>query len=291
MKTINFDPVKKANTEKVLLSIKNLPSIPKVIFEVTKLLEDPSTTTNKLAEIISKDQGLTLKILSVANSPLYGIRRKVSSIEFAILVLGFKDMKDIVTAISFADSFKISTSQEFEPMDFWIHSMLAGTAAKSIAQCLGFNLGGDAFVAGIIHDIGILVIHKYMYKEFLEIIKLANTQNIPIFEAEYQVLGLSHQEIGRFLCEKWQLPAVLCDTINHHHQPSLGTKNNVITSIIHLVDYMTQKLNIGSFFWDTNMELDPSILETLHFESMEDLDKFTADYKELFEVSSSSLRF
>lgn len=291
MKTINIDPAKRANTERILLNIKNLPSIPKVIFEVTKLLENPATTTNKLAEVISKDQGLTLKILSVANSPLYGIRRKVSSIEFAILVLGFKDMKDIVTAISFADSFKISTNKEFEPMDFWVHSMLSGTAAKSIAQCLGFNLGGDAFVAGIIHDIGILVIHRYMYKEFVEIVKVSEAKNIPIFEAEYEVLGLSHQEIGRFLCEKWQLPNVLCDTINNHHLPGNGSKNNVITSIIHLVDYMSQKLDIGCFYWDNALELDETILETLHFDSIEDLDKFTADYKELFEVSASSLRF
>ena len=108
---------KREATERTLSSIKNLPSIPKVIFDVTKLLNTPEPSAYSLSEIIIKDAGLTTKLLAIANSPLYGIKRKVSSLEFAILVLGFQEIKNIVTALSLADSFKIAGDKNFSPFD------------------------------------------------------------------------------------------------------------------------------------------------------------------------------
>ena len=193
---------RRQRTENILAAIKDLPSIPKVVFEVTRLLNDSKTATNKLSEVIGKDQGLTSKVLAIANSPLYGIKRKVSSIEFAVLILGFQEIKNIVAALSFADSVEATPTQYFDPQEFWLHSMLVGTAAKGISQHLGFEFGSEAFVAGLLHDLGILVIHKFFSFEFVQIIERANSKNIPIIQAETDVLGLTHQEIGRFLAEK-----------------------------------------------------------------------------------------
>ena len=273
-----------------LVNFKNLPSIPKVLFEVTKLLNSPSATTLKLAELISKDQGLTTKILAVANSPLYGIKRKVSSIEFAIIVLGQQEIKDVVTAISLADSFKITPSPNFDPIEFWVHSMVTGTAAKNISQNLGFSFGSDAFVAGILHDMGILVIYNFMQDDFNKIAAITKEKNISIIDAEKEVLGLTHQEIGKFLAERWNLPVQLCDTLNFHHAPSKAQFKE-LTAIIHLVDYMTQKLGYGKLLWDEGSELDQEVLDILRFKSSEDFDNFIADYKELFELTASSIRF
>jgi len=281
---------KKEATLARLVNFKNLPSIPKVLFEVTKLLNSPSATTLKLAELISKDPGLTTKILTVANSPLYGIKRKVSSIEFAIIVLGQQEIKDVVTAISLADSFKITPSPNFDPIEFWIHSMVTGSAAKNISQNLGFSFGSDAFVAGILHDMGILVIHNFMQPDFQKIAALSRTKDISLIDAEKEVLGLTHQEIGKFLAEKWNLPIQLCDTLNYHHNPSLSSTKE-LTTIIHLVDYMTQILGYGKLQWDDGTELDPSVLDTLRFKNREDLDTFIADYKDLFELTASSIHF
>lgn len=272
-----------------LANFKNLPSIPKVLFEVTKLLNSPSATTLKLAELISKDPGLTTKILTVANSPLYGIKRKVSSIEFAIIVLGQQEIKDVVTAISLADSFKITASPNFDPIEFWVHSMVTGSAAKNISQNLGFSFGSDAFVAGILHDMGILVIYNFMSKEFDQIASCAKEKGTPILEAEKEILGLTHQEIGKFLAEKWNLPTQLCDTLNFHHNPSQSSHIE-LTSIIHLVDYMTQKLGYGKLPWDNNTDLDQTVLDVLHFANTDELDTFIAEYKELFELTASSIR-
>lgn len=280
----------KAKTEAILAGIKNLPSIPKVVFEVTKLLNDSKTATNQLAGIISKDQGLTSKILAVANSPLYGIKRKVSSIEFAILVLGFEDIRNIVTALSLAESIKTTPSKYFDPYEFWIHTMVVGTAAKGIALNFGFEFGSEAFVAGILHDMGILVIYKFFNKEFNQIIELSQKEKISMLEAEESILGITHQEMGRFLAEKWDLPAVLCDALNYHHRPMESPENKYFISVIHLVDYMTHKLGIADFYWDKDIELDHGILDNLNFPSEEALDNFIVDYEDMFKVTVESLK-
>jgi len=281
---------RKAKTEAVLAGIKNLPSIPKVVFDVTKLLGDSKVTTNQLAELISKDQGLTSKILAVANSPLYGIKRKVSSIEFAILVLGFGDIRNIVTALSLADSIKTLPGKYFDSYEFWVHSMVVGTAAKGISTNLGFDFGSEAFVAGILHDMGSLVIYKFFSNEFNQIVELSNKEKINILEAEERVLGITHQEIGKFLAEKWDLPNVLCDALNYHHRPLKAVENKYFVSIIHLVDYMTHKLGVGDFYWDKDFELDPGIIDLLNFPSEEAMDNFIVDYEDMFKVSAESLK-
>ena len=281
---------KKERTEAILAGIKNLPSIPKVVFEVTKLLNDSKTATNQLAGIVSKDQGLTSKILAVANSPLYGIKRKVTSIEFAILVLGFQDIRNIVTGLSLAESIKTTPSKYFDQFEFWQHSMVVGTAAKGIAQNFGFEFGSEAFVAGILHDMGILVIYKFLNDDFNNIINLSNQEKISLLDAEKKVLGITHQEIGKFLAEKWELPYVLCDTLHYHHHPSKALENKYFVAIIHLVDYMTQKLGIADFYWDKNYQLDPGIIELLNFPNEEALDNFINDYDELFKVTAESLK-
>ncbi len=280
----------KRRTEAVLSTIKSLPSIPKAVFEVTKLLNDPKTSTGQLAEVMSKDHGLTAKVLAIANSPLYGIKRKVSSIEFAILVLGFQEIKNIIMALSFIETMKAVPSHYFDPMEFWLHSLVVGTGAKGISQHLGFDFGSEAFVAGLFHDVGVMVIYNYFNSEFKQIIETASAENLNFIEAEKSVLGLSHQEIGKFLAEKWNLPLQLCDAIRFHHSPSSCNENKYFVSVVHLVDYMTQRLSTAQCFWDKDIHLDPILLENLNFHSEDALDNFILGYDEMFKVTAESLK-
>jgi HD-like signal output (HDOD) protein len=281
---------KKDKTERTLAGIRQLPSIPKVLFEVTRILNNPAASPNELAALISKDQGLTTRLLAIANSPLYGIKRKVSSIEFAVLILGFQEIKDIVTALSLVDSFSIQNDTNFNPMEFWIHSMVVGTAAKSISQNLGHQFGGDAFVAGILHDLGIMVIYKFLHPQFKEIISISNSKDLPIIVAETEVLGITHQEVGKFLAEKWSLPLPLCESLNFHHSPSLAHESREMTAIVHLCDYMTQKFHIGGFYWDNGIELDKSIMDILKFKSEDELNSFIDNFEEDFKVTAESVK-
>ncbi len=289
MEQILIDKRKKTETQ--LTGIKNLPLIPKVMFEVTKLLKDPSLNTNSLANVIAKDQGLTAKILSIANSPLYGVQRKVTSLEFAVVVLGFKEIGNVVTAVSLADAIKVTPDKNFDPVDFWIHSMLVGTAARGISRELGHaELGSDAFVAGVLHEIGIQILHKFMHKDFSEIVSKVALEDKHFLDVENEILGITHEEIGKFLGEKWNLPQVLCDVLNHHHHPGESTLNKELTAIVHLADFMTQALQAGTFYWDNNMDLDKSVIKILGFSSETDLSKFILNYKDLFIQTANSIR-
>lgn len=279
---INSSEFRKKITEQLLGGITNLPSIPKVIFQVTKLLDDPQTAANRLADVIIKDQGLTTKLLSIANSPLYGLRQKISSVDYAILILGFKEVKNIVTALSLTESLLLKPDKYFDVSDFWKHSMVVGSAAKAISEDLGFDFSSDAFTAGVLHDLGIQIIYKFMRSDFKNIVEKSRVENKTIIESEYEVLGISHQEAGAFLAVKWNLPSLLCDALNNHHNPGNAENNKFFCAVIHLADYMTQKLGIGSFYWDEGLTFDPVILELLNFRTEEVLDNFIMEYEGLF---------
>jgi HD-like signal output (HDOD) protein len=267
----------------ILNSIKNLPAIPRIMFEVQQLVRDSNTDTYKLASVIGQDQGLTAKIIAIANSPLFGMQRKVSSLEFAIMVLGFEEINKVVTALTLANAVQIKSSEHFNYEEFWMHSIIVGTAAKEIARNLGhIDIAADAFVAGMLHDLGIQVLYKYFHTEFLKIVEHGKEIDENYYQAELDVLGVTHQEIGTFLVAKWGLPRELCESIFYHHRPSQAKQFKKMASIIHLTDYMTQQLQVAPFYWDTNMELDMEIIDILEFGDRKALADFIIQYKESF---------
>jgi HD-like signal output (HDOD) protein len=280
---------KKDNYFGYLQSIRNLPSVPLIIFEVSRLLDNPMTSASELGRLISHDQGLVAKVLTVANSPLYGIPRRVSTIEFAIVILGFDHIKNIVIALSMLESFKSKNESQWNKRAYWLHSIITATAAKRISDELGYPRSGEAFTAGLLHDLGISVMQRYFNAEFLNICSMADGQEIRHLNAEKLIMGITHQEIGQFLTDKWNLPPVLGETILYHHAPSLNDKNKELTAIVHLADYMTQRFCIGSFEWDDNFQLDEKIIEILNLGDFSYFNKFVDSYEKLFKNQIDSL--
>ena len=263
-----------------LKNIRNLPSIPIIIFEVSRLLEDPMTNASDLAELISKDQGMVTKILTIANSPFYGLSKKISTIEFAIVILGFENIKNIIIALSMIGAFK-GKGKNWNRKKYWYHCLATASIAKRLAEDLGYPKSGEAFTAGLLHDLGIAIIQLYFNKEYNKIYKLANSKDISFLEAETEVLNITHQEVGNFLVDKWNLPKALCDSILHHHNPGQATENNSLVSIIHLADYLSRELDFGRFEFDKDLNLDVSIFEVFGWAD-EYLDEFVESYKEIF---------
>ena len=282
---------KKERYKFVLSQVYNLPSIPLVMLEVNKLLDNPMTSASELGKVISKDQALVTKILTVANSPLYGLPRRVSTIDFAIIILGFDHIKNIVIALSMIEAFKNKSDKNLDQKKYWFHSFLTATAAKRIADDLGYHVTGEAFTAGLLHDLGIPVIHKYLHSDFIKIYDLVEKQGYSYKNAQEEVLALTHSEIGYHLACRWNLPLSLSDTILHHHSPGNSEQNKMLSSIIHLADYMTFKLEVGNFVWDDNYELDPEALKILNLGDEAFLEKFIQKYKDLFINQINSLKF
>jgi putative nucleotidyltransferase with HDIG domain len=278
-------------TFNILLGIKNLPSIPKVMLEVQALLRSESHNTVKLSGIVGKDQGLTTKILMIANSPLYGLQRKVSSLEFAIMLLGVNEVSNIVTALSLAEAIKVDNVKGLNFMEFWTHSMMVGTAAKDIAKRLGFfDLSGDAFVGGMLHDLGIQLTARYFPEQFAKIVETVSNEGMNFQEAEVKYLGLSHQEIGGFISRKWNLPPHLINSLMFHHNPYGAMDSPIVPYIVHIADCMTQKFEVANVLWDTGLEFDKSVINVLKFDGEEKFNEFVADYEVMFRETADSIK-
>lgn len=275
---------------KILSKVYNIPTVPQIILEVSNLIDNPKTSASILGRMISNDQGLVTKILSIANSPLHGIPRRVATIDFAIVVLGFNQVKNIVLALSMMETFKVVGNRKFDQMKYWTHSILTAAAAKRIADDLGYQTSGEVFTAGLLHDLGIPIIYKFFNKEYKEIINEVSETNISYLEAEEKYLGITHQEIGRYLIDRWNLPVSIADVVSYHHNPSLAKTNRELIALVHLADYMTKQLMIGDFSWDESTKLDPEIINILRLGDEEYLENFIYSYKELFEDQLEAIK-
>lgn len=274
---------------KQLSGIGNLPAIPHIITEVTQLLDNDKTSASDLCKVIAKDQALAAKILAVANSPLYGLPRRVATIEFAIVIIGFEHIKNILLALSLLDTLRVRKSPDWNHNEYWIHSLLVATAGKRIADDLRYPKSGEVFTVGLLHDMGLAILHKYLNYDFKKIIKLVKNEGITYHEAEKTILGYTHAEVAEYLLERWNFPPYIIEAVVNHHHPSRAEKNPVLASLIHLVDYMTYKLGIGNFTWDTGYEFDENIIDILGFGNINYLEEFILSYEELFKWQIESL--
>ncbi|QQS35499.1 MAG: HDOD domain-containing protein [Ignavibacteriales bacterium] len=290
MTMISTQQQRKSKTELVLTNIYNLPPIPKIITEVLKLIENEKTSTSELSKVISKDQGLVTKILTIANSPLYGLQRKVTTIDFAVMILGFSELRSIVSVLSMIESFRNKTDKYLDQKEFWIHSFLTGTATKRIAEDLGFSNSGEAFIVGFLHEMGVSVMHRYLHSNFMTICDLVNTKGYTYPEAEMEVLGMNHQQIGNFLMERWNFPSTLSQAVLNHHTPTENSSNVILPSLIHLADLMTKTLRVGNFKWDDHLVMDVDAIKALGFHFEDDVEKFIARYNELFTNQLEAIR-
>ena len=162
---------------------------------------------------------------------------------------------------------------------------------KRIADELRYQRTGEVFTAGLLHDLGITIIQRYFNSEFNAICGLVDLQEMRYLKAEEQTLGLTYQEIGQLLANRWNLPESLGETIAFNHLPSSLEENKVLASIVHLADYMTQRLGIGCFYWDDNIQLDENIIDILKFGNESNLNRFIDSHEELFKSQLESVTF
>lgn len=232
--------------DKILNSVKNLPTLPTVFAAVTEAIENPLTTNEQLAKILSSDQASAFKVLKVANSPFYGFRGKIDTISQAIFYIGFTEVKHIVFAISIIDFFsKEKSCSAFAPVDLWAHSIGVGIAARNIGISLGIKNVDNYFLAGVLHDVGKIIFLEYAAEEYNDALNLAAAESCTIREAEHRVFGIDHARVGDMLATKWKLPSSIIDTISYHHTGIAGNENVQLVATVHLADIIARTLMFG----------------------------------------------
>ena len=277
------------NIKQILSKIQNLPALPAIADEAIRILNDKNSSKNDVVKIVSKEQSFISKILSIANSPIYGLQREVSTLSFAVFILGLKEIKKVVFALAFVKSFKMVKDHNFDPKQFWLHSFVVGNLSRKIAMDLDINNSGEAFIAGFLHDFPVSILHKNFKNEFDEIIDLVET-GTAFSVAEKEVLGVTHADIVKIILEKWNFPKILINTVANHHTPSLSEHDKTLASVVHLADYITFKLRIAHCCWDGKFEFDNSIIETLNFANEDSLDEFIESYRSYISEQINSIR-
>jgi HD-like signal output (HDOD) protein len=231
----------KADILKKLDMVENLPTLPVIVQQVQKLIENPNSNMSQIAMIITRDQSIAARIVRLVNSAFYGLGNKISSIQQAIMLLGLNTVKNLVIGVSVVKTFEGARSATFFDREkFWLHSFACATGARLIAKKLDRDEPEDFFMAGLLHDIGILVLDQFFHDEFITVVQQTVRTKMELTEVEKAVLGVTHCEIGEFMAVKWRIPEYLALAIRHHHQPMLSeleTENfRFIAAAVHIAD-------------------------------------------------------
>ena len=213
--------------------LEELPPLPAVAARVLALADDERASALDLAQVIATDQALTAKLIRISNSAFYGFARRISSVREAVVVLGFRQVRQVALSTSLMNAFRLppSVSDAFDIDLFWGHSVVVAVAAEAIAKRTRAGRPEDAFTAGILHDVGRLVLCLLEPDEFREAVTLARDLRQPLDETERLVLGLSHAAVGRALAERWKFPAHLVDAIELHSEPLVPERDGIAGAV------------------------------------------------------------
>jgi HD-like signal output (HDOD) protein len=222
-----------------ILAVRDLPTLPKVLDEVSKLVDRPDTTTEEVAKLISIDQVLSAKVLKMVNSPVYGFSGRISSIQHALVLLGFNVLRSIIVSTSV---FEVMTANM---VGLWEHSLGCAMACGATARMLGFKDAEEYSVAGLLHDLGKVVATVQLPDLKPEIERVVAERDIYYLEAEREVLGFGHDRINAWLADHWKLPANIKEGLSYHHKPHLAQLYPEMASVVHLGDFLVRVFEYG----------------------------------------------
>lgn len=233
---------------KLVERIQGLPTLPSLLHNINQMILNPRTSAKEVAQVISSDPSLTSKVLRVVNSSFYGFPNRITTITHAIVILGFNTIKSIVLSSTIFDVFRRAPrpGDPFDRLEFWKHSIGCGAAAKVLGRRLQYPMLEELFIAGLLHDVGKIVLDQFLPETFDEVLRLVRQKNLLIVEAEAQILGATHADVGAWLFERWNLSRGLVETTRCHHNPALASENPRFTEIIHVADVLVRALRFGN---------------------------------------------
>lgn len=252
--------------KRVISQMNSLPSLPSLYSEIMNELQSPKTSLDKVGRIISKDLGMTTKILHLVNSAFFGIPRHISSPEQAASLLGLDTIKALVLSVGVFSRFDKAKVPGFSIKALWIHSIRTGANAKAIAKAENIDKPfiDDAFMAGLLHDVGKLVLATALGDSFKKTIELAREQNTPYYEAERSIIGTTHAEVGAYLLGLWGLSNSLVEAVAFHHRPKIfpGDGFNSIAAV-HFANAFEYEGKVNSLSNTPDSRLDQEYLDLL----------------------------
>lgn len=232
--------IDKALFRKKVERLSNLPTLPHLMEKFTRMIKDPTKSMADVGEEIGKDQTLTGKVLRLVNSAFYGFPTRIGTLTHAMVLLGYDAVKGLIVSTSVFDYIRP------EAYPLWRHSLATSIAARNLADALNLQDLEEIAVAALLHDIGKVVLHIEAHDEYMLAIDYAVKENLPMWQAEREILGFDHADIGLWLCEKWLLPAKLATEIGYHHKPALAKSEKLRVSLIAAADALVRGMGGGA---------------------------------------------
>lgn len=274
----------------ILDQTEDLPTLPTVYKRISNLISNPKSSVSDVSKVIEVDQALTGKILKMVNSSFFGFSRKISSIHQAVVLMGFNTIQNTVLSVSVFDGFSGKINGNFSLKQFWKHSIACGIISSILEQNLKSGFRDEVFVAGLLHDMGKIILNRYFEEDFNMILDFAQKNHEAFYDCEKAIVGFSHDEVGEYLADKWQLPFILVEAIALHHQPNNIRSNPKLVSIIHLADTITYPMNYGFLNKFKKNSINPFIMEELNLnrsrlvELVNEVRKTFKEEQELFSI-------
>ncbi len=250
------------SVEEIVSEVEALPPLPDTVLKVINVINNPSSTIDQIVDAVKYDQAITSEILRLCNSAYFGVVRKVTSLNDALVVLGNVKLLQMVMAVH--TNSLLSQGQSgygLAPGALWKQSVAVAIASSALAARLQIPNGNMLFTAGLLHDIGKMVLNEHVADKFAELVRRVAEDKISFAEAEQQVLGFSHEEVGAMVGEKWHLPPEIIQCIKYHHAPGQLDPPDPLVDVVYLANCTCMIFGIGLGEDGLHYRADQSVME------------------------------
>ena len=262
--------------------VREIPTLPVIYQQLFQKMQDPDVTIANLAEIISNDQALTAKLLHLVNSAFYGYRKQIRTISRALVVLGFRAVRNAALALSIFDQFKGEDSTEkLDLAKFWEHSIAVACICKILAEHSTLKQAEEAFVVGLLHDVGKLITKRYFPEDFDTLCDYQLAHEGTWFAGEKELFPVDHAIIGKAIFRAWDFPPPVVEAIQYHHQPNLSASHPQLMALVHVSNYLSHHLGYGSPLSRASEQVDAECLNILGITEEDALDHHEAYEEEI----------
>lgn len=228
-----------------LMEVETIAPLPALVKEILSVHEDPEASAKAMAGVIRKDQSLTSRVLRIVNSAYYGFHRKIGNIKDAVVLLGFEEIKNIALAACLMESFPISSVGSFQPKDFWLHAIATAYISSKISERYTSLKPEDAFVMGLLHDIGKAIMFQHFPETYTTVLSTAAEREQPLHLVERELMEIDHAEVGGIVAESWDLPKTLSRAIRFHHRPN-DTEEGIEPFVVNISNFYAHKYKVGA---------------------------------------------
>jgi putative nucleotidyltransferase with HDIG domain len=247
-----------SKVDTIIRTVANLRPMPTSITRALRAIEDSSATSAEISEIIGLDQALSASILQSANSAAMGFATDCSKLSEAVMRLGFKRLKGLILGIAAVGPFNQSLKgYRFGAGELWNHSIATAVSAEWVARELRYPDPEEAYTAGLLHDMGKLFLDQFVFSDYTRIVDLMLKYKLTLYQAEQQLLGIDHAQVGGLIAEKWNFPLILVDAIRYHHTPSFARGNQKLPAIVNVANSFFENTgNQNALFFERSIHLE-----------------------------------